>query len=190
MRLLIINSSPRRDGNISKLIKRAAETASKAGVDASVVNLSEKDIRTCTGCMICRSKKKCVIDDDISSIADAIKSADRIVIGAPCYWGNMPGSLKTMFDRLVYIFISQGKGLMPIPLLKGKKALLIAASTTPMPWSRLFGQTSGTVKSIAKIMKMGGIKIDGTLQIGDTMRHCVDDGDMKRLDVKVAKLLK
>lgn len=171
------------------MLGRAAETAAKAGADVRVINLYGKNIRHCTGCMACRSKKKCVIDDDINEIASAITSADSIVIGAPCYWGNMPGILKTMFDRLVYIVIADGKGMMPKPLLKGKKALVIAASTTPMPWARLFGQTSGTVKSITKILKLGGVKVMRSIQIGGTVTKSVSENILSKVDKKISKLI-
>ena len=103
MRVLIINSSPRRKGNISRLLDRAAQGAVSAGADCRVINLYEKDIRQCVACMVCRTKLSCPIPDDMSEIADAVTQADRIVIGAPCYWANMPGVLKTMFDRLALL---------------------------------------------------------------------------------------
>ncbi|MDE5657567.1 MAG: flavodoxin family protein, partial [Muribaculaceae bacterium] len=136
MRVLIINSSPRRDGNISGMLTHAAAVAKDAGAECDVISLYDRDIRPCRGCMACRSALACPIHDDMASIAEAIKSADRIIIGAPCYWASMPGVLKNMFDRLVYIFIADGKHGLPRPLLKGRRALVIATATTPMPFAR------------------------------------------------------
>lgn len=190
MRVLIINSSPRRKGNISRLLDRAAQVAVSAGADCRVINLYDMEIRQCVACMVCRTKLSCPIPDDMSEIARAIKDADRIVIGAPCYWANMPGVLKTMFDRLAYLFIAEGDRNFPKPLLKGRKALVIATATTPMPFARLFGQTSGTVKSIHRILRMGGIKTIPSIQIGGTMKRDVTDADLRRVDRRMAKLLK
>lgn len=190
MRVLIINSSPRRDGNISRMLRRAVEAATAAGAECEEINLYDKELRQCVGCMACRTKLSCPIQDDMPEIARAIKEADRIVIGAPCYWANMPGVLKAMFDRLVYLFIAKGKRGLPVPLLKGRKALVIATATTPMPFARLFGQTSGTVKSIHRILKMGGIKTISSIQIGGTMKRGVTDSDFRRVDRRMAKLLK
>lgn len=190
MNLLIINSSPRRNGIISNLLAHAASIARSNGVDCTIINLYDKNLRYCKGCMSCRTELKCPIADDMTQITDAIRNADRIVIGAPCYWGNMPGILKTMFDRSVYLFIANDKGMVPKPLLKNKKALVISTATTPMPWSRLFGQTSGTVKSISKILKMGGIKVIPSLQIGDTANHNITERDLSTLDKKLSRLMK
>lgn len=190
MRVLIINSSPRCHGNISRLLDRAAHAAASAGADCSVINLYDKEIRQCVGCMACRTKLCCPLPDDMAQIAEAISRADRIVIGAPCYWANMPGVLKTMFDRLVYLFITKSRRGLPVPLLKGRKALIVTTSTTPMPWARLLGQTSGTVKSIRRILKMGGIKTIPSLQIGGTIDRGITDPDLRRVDLRMAKLLK
>lgn len=190
MKVLIIDSSPRRDGNISRLLARATATATETGASCRVINLYDKDVRYCVACMMCRTKLFCPIKDDMAEIADAIKEADRIVIGAPCYWANMPGVLKAMFDRLAYLFIAEGKRGFPRPLLKGRKALVISTATTPMPFARLFGQTSGTVKSIHRILKMGGIKTVRSLQIGGTMKHAVGEKEFKSVDRRIKALLR
>lgn len=172
------------------MLRRAVDVVTAAGAECTEINLYDKDIRQCIGCMACRAKLSCPIKDDMSEIARAIKDADRIVIGAPCYWANMPGVLKTMFDRLAYLFIAEGDRSFPKPLLKGRKALVIATATTPMPFARLFGQTSGTVKSIRRILRMGGIKTIPSIQIGGTMKRDVTDSDLRRVDRRMTKLLK
>ena len=56
--------------------------------------------------------------------ANAIaKNADNIIIGSPTYWGNIPGSLKVLFDRNVYLFMGESKSGIPVPKMKGKKAI-------------------------------------------------------------------
>lgn len=190
MNVLILNSSPRRNGNISRLLQHAAERVVDAGAPCRVINLYDKDIRNCIGCMECRSRLSCPIPDDMPMIADAIKQADRIIIGAPCYWANMPGILKSMFDRLAYLFISEGKYGIPSPRLKGRRALIISTATTPMPWARLFGQTSATVKSIKRIFNMGGISTIPALQIGGTLNRNIDEKDFRKLNKKISTLLR
>lgn len=140
--------------------------------------------------MVCRTKLSCPLPDDMPQIADAITSADRIIIGAPCYWANMPGVLKTMFDRLVYLFIAKSKRGLPVPLLKGRKALIISIATTPMPFARLFGQTSGTVKAIRRILRLGGISTIPSLQIGGTMKRNIGEKEFRKLNKKINTLLR
>lgn len=168
----------------------AVETARAAGASCKVINLYDKELRDCVGCMVCRTKLVCPVKDDMPEIAEAITGADRIVIGAPCYWANMPGVLKTMFDRLVYLFIAKSPRGLPVPLLKGRRALVITTATTPMPLARLFGQTSGTVKSIHRILRMGGIKVIPSIQVGGTMKHGVGEKELQRVARRVTRLLK
>ena len=53
-----------------------------------------------------------------------IQEADALVIGSPCYWGNMNGYLKVLFDRTVYGLIGEGKYGIPAPKHQGKPAAL------------------------------------------------------------------
>lgn len=140
--------------------------------------------------MACRSKLSCPIPDDMAHIAEAIRRADRIVIGAPCYWANMPGLLKSMFDRLVYLFIADGKRGLPVALLKGKRAIVITTCTTPMPFARLFGQSSGTVKAIYRILFMGGIRTLSAVPVGGTRKHDITERHLRRVDRAMKRLLK
>ena len=172
------------------MLARAVERVQTSGAECEVINLYDKDIRPCVGCMACRSKLSCPIPDDMAHIAEAIRRADRIVIGAPCYWANMPGLLKSMFDRLVYLFIADGKRGLPVALLKGKRAIVITTCTTPMPFARLFGQSSGTVKAIYRILFMGGIRTLSAVPVGGTRKHDITERHLRRVDRAMKRLLK
>ena len=59
-----------------------------------------------------------------------------------------------------------------------------------MPWARLFGQTSATVKSIKRIFNMGGISTIPALQIGGTLKRNIDEKDFRKLNKKISSLLR
>lgn len=139
-------------------------------VDAEYVD--GLDVHPCVGCMKCRADKVCCLGrDDAHRIAGKLGEYDLYVIGAPCYWGNMPGTLKVLFDRMVYAMLdTETSGMLPVPLLKGKRAIIVTASATPSPFNRWFGQTSGVVKSLKAIFRQCGVKIISTYQKGGTRK--------------------
>lgn len=190
MNLLIINASPRRLGNIDTMLEKARETALEQDVNVTYIRLYDKDVRPCIGCMSCRHNRPCPISDDAPEIGSLIQAADRIIIGAPCYWASMPGLLKNLFDRLVYIFIDTSGSKFPRPLLKGKKALIITTATTPMPFARLLGQTSGVVRSVGRILKSSSIRMLPSIQIGGTRNHSVGTKALRKVENRVKRLVK
>lgn len=153
--------------------------------------------------MACRSLKKCVLpQDDAHRFADAIQRADIIIFGAPCYWGNIPGALKAIFDRIVYALIddkptaksnswlAKATASIPKPLLTNKKAIIITSATTPNPWARLTHQTSGVIRAFKQIFRFSGIKIIGSLQHADSKNISVGANELKHLDKLISLALK
>ncbi len=182
MNILIINASPRKDGNISRILA-AMQSEAEGLTDIQVKSLRTNALRIspCRGCMSCRSKGVCALPpDDAQNILSLIQACDVLIIGAPCYWGNMPGTLKLLFDRIVYGLVGESNGLLPHPLHRGKRAILISTSTTPFPWNILFRQTSGTVRALRSILRLSGFKITATIQIGGTHRHPISEKTFQR----------
>ena len=95
MRILLINASPRRQGNLSKMLDAMRVEIESAGVEAIEVKTADLCVKPCTGCMVCRRSLQCVLpDDDAQRVLELMKWCDAVVVGAPCYWGNIPGELK------------------------------------------------------------------------------------------------
>lgn len=57
---------------------------------------------------------------------------------------------------------------IPIPLMKGKKSVILTACTTPFPFNYLAGQTSGLVKAIKEILKSSGVRITSVIAVAGT----------------------
>lgn len=190
MKVLILNGSPRRSGNISRLLDAAAEELTARGAEIERLHSFDLHAAPCTGCMACRSSLKCVLPpDDSLRLLSAIKRCDALLIGAPCYWGNMPGQIKMLFDRIVYGMMGESPRGIPRPLHKGKRAAIIATSTTAWPWNILFGQTSGVVKSLREILKWSGFRIAGTLQRGGTKTSSLTQKDLDHARRLAGRLL-
>ena len=168
MKLLIINGSPRKKGLISQMLRVFHEQAIATGVEVTEVYANDLQIKPCMGCMACRSKRHCVLpEDDAQRVLALIEQADAIVIGAPCYWGNIPGQLKLLFDRIVYGMM-RDTPRFPEPLMKGKRLVCISTSTTPFPFNILMNQSHGAIRALREIGRFSGWKIVATIERGGT----------------------
>jgi multimeric flavodoxin WrbA len=176
MKILILNASPRRDGMISQAACRFMEGVeeSAAGdfsenVRIDVVNVSDLKFAACRGCMQCRKCGRCCLpEDDAHRVAEKIVACDVLVVAAPVYWGNIPGTLKALFDRMVYAMMGESKRGIPEPLHKGKDAYIITGCTTPFPFNVIFGQSAGLYRALKEILGTAGFKIRGKLVIPGT----------------------
>ena len=168
MNLLIINGSPRKKGLISQMLRIFHEQAIASGIEVTEVYANDLQIKPCMGCMACRSKRHCVLpEDDAQRVLALIEQADTIVIGAPCYWGNIPGQLKLLFDRIVYGMM-RDTPRFPEPLMKGKRLVCISTSTTPFPFNILMNQSHGAIRALREIGRFSGWKIVDTIERGGT----------------------
>ena len=168
MHLLIINGSPRKKGLISQMLRVFHEQAIATGIEVTEVYANDLQIKPCMGCMACRSKRHCVLpEDDAQRVLTLIQQADAIVIGAPCYWGNIPGQLKLLFDRIVYGMM-RDTPRFPEPLMKGKRLVCISTSTTPFPFNILMNQSHGAIRALREIGRFSGWKIVDTIERGGT----------------------
>jgi multimeric flavodoxin WrbA len=162
MNIVAIYSSPRKRSITSCILTEIINNIpSYHKVESFDIN--KLKIKPCTGCLQCRPDKECVLPyDDAHLLADRIRTSDLIIIGAPTYWGNIPGTLKIFFDRCVTTFeYAEAKAVLkpPKPLLKGKKCIIITSSGSPFPYNQLLSQSRGAIKALKSILKAGGIKI-------------------------------
>lgn len=98
-KVLIISTSPRKDGNSDALAKEFAKGALEAGHEVEKIDLYDKTIGFCRGCLVCQSTGRCVIRDDANTIAQKMREAEVLVFATPIYYYGMCGQMKTMLDR-------------------------------------------------------------------------------------------
>ena len=104
MNILIINGSPRKKGLVSQMLDIMREEAERRGDTVETIYANDLNVKPCIGCMVCRTKGRCPLSEDDSQRTLAqIQQADAIILGAPCYWGNVPGQLKLVFDPANFV---------------------------------------------------------------------------------------
>ena len=102
--VLIVSSSPRKNGNSETLADAFAKGAREAGHSVETVRLREKQLGFCKGCLTCLKLGHCVIQDDAVEIAAKMHDADVLVFATPVYYYSVCGQLKTMLDRANPLF--------------------------------------------------------------------------------------
>lgn len=98
-KILILSSSPRKNGNSDFLANEFMRGAQDTGHCVEKIFLKDKKINYCTGCGVCYDTKKCVQNDDVAQILEKMVSADVIVLVTPVYFYTMSAQLKTLIDR-------------------------------------------------------------------------------------------
>lgn len=100
MKIVGISGSPRKEGNTEILVHQALKPFYEKGWEVTEFFLSSKSINPCTGCEMCRSSGKCIIqDDDMEMLLNEFESCNALIIGSPVYYRNVSAQLKALFDR-------------------------------------------------------------------------------------------
>ncbi len=102
MKVLIINGSPRINGNTSIAVDEMTRVFAEEGVDVDVMQIGSHDIRGCIACGKCGELGKCVFDDDVNIAAEKFMEADGLVIASPVYYASANATLIALLDRLFY----------------------------------------------------------------------------------------
>ena len=102
MKVLILNGSPRKNGNTSIAIDEMVKIFDAEGVETDVVQIGAMDIRGCLDCKFCKKNGYCVHDDIVNELAKKFEQADGLVVATPVYFASANGTLISCLDRLFY----------------------------------------------------------------------------------------
>lgn len=102
MKVLLINGSPRLNGNTALALSEMKKVFEKNGIEAEVISVGGRNVRGCIGCGACAKTGACVYDDIVNELAKKFEEADGLVIGSPVYYASPNGTLISILDRLFY----------------------------------------------------------------------------------------
>lgn len=102
MKVLIINGSPRVNGNTSIAIDEIVKVFKEEGVETDIFQIGNKAVRGCIACGSCAEKGKCVFDDEVNKIAPVFEEADGLIVATPVYYASANATLIACLDRLFY----------------------------------------------------------------------------------------
>ena len=102
MKVLMINGSPRKDGNTSVALKELEKTFLEEGVEVETVQIGMQNVRGCIACGTCMEQGKCVFDDGGNELAPKFEAADGLIVASPVYYASANATLIACLDRLFY----------------------------------------------------------------------------------------
>ncbi len=100
MKILLINGSPKREGNTYIALHEVQKTLEAEGIETELIHVGHKDIRGCISCYKCGELKRCVFDDIVNEVAEKFRTADGLIVGSPVYYASPAGTLLSFLDRL------------------------------------------------------------------------------------------
>ena len=114
MKLLVVSGSRNRKGQTARAAAALTEGAARTGCETESVFLPELHLERCRQCEddgwgLCRTEKKCVVDDDLASVVEKMRQADVVVFATPVYFSDLSESLRAFLDRLRRMCIHGGK---------------------------------------------------------------------------------
>lgn len=102
MKTLLLNGSPRINGNTSIALAEMVKIFEAEGVETEVIQIGNQDIRGCIACGSCAKNGKCVFDDVVNELAPKFEEADGLVVGTPVYYASANATLVACLDRLFF----------------------------------------------------------------------------------------
>lgn len=102
MKVLMINGSPRKEGNTTIALNEMIKVFESEGVEAECIQIGNKDVRGCIACGTCFEKGRCVFDDVVNELAPKFEAADGLVVASPVYYASANATLVACLDRLFY----------------------------------------------------------------------------------------
>ena len=159
MKVLLINGSPRDNGNTALALSEVAKALNGEGVDTQIINIGKKAVQGCIACGMCGRQGRCVFRDDLYyNVWRAVKDGiDGLIVGSPVYYGGPNGSLCALLDRLFYTLSPELQYKPAASVVVCRRGGASAAfdrlnkyfTITNMPvvssqyWNMVYGQTPG-----------------------------------------------
>ena len=105
MNILILNGSPRPNGNTSAMVEAFSEGAKEKGHTVHIVPVCQKKIAGCLACEYCHQKdsgheRQCIQQDDMQEVYPLLDEAEMIVLASPIYYHGFTGQLQCAINRI------------------------------------------------------------------------------------------
>ena len=163
MKVLIVSSSPRKEGNSDVLCDCFARGASEAGHVVEKIMLRDKKIAPCNACYACMETHTCAIKDDMADIFPKLLEADVILLASPVYFYSVSAQMKALIDRC----------LVDHKSLAGKQFYFIITAADPQRDAAegTLAALRGFIRCLPDAQEKGIIYGMGAWDKGDVYRH-------------------
>ncbi len=106
-KVIVVNGSPRKQGNTGILLQKALEGAAAQGAETELIHLYDLDFKGCTSCFACKRKGgksygQCAMRDELTPVLSRIAEADGLLLGSPIYFFGLTGVMRSFLERLLF----------------------------------------------------------------------------------------
>ncbi|MCP4021117.1 MAG: flavodoxin family protein [Desulfobacteraceae bacterium] len=106
MKIVCLNSSPRKNGNSTTISTEFTDTAQQLGAKVNTYYLNTLDFKGCQACQACKNKKAaCVLKDDLTPVLEDIRTAHILVLATPVYFADVASQAKQFIDRTYSYYV-------------------------------------------------------------------------------------
>ncbi|MDD3237799.1 MAG: flavodoxin family protein [Candidatus Gastranaerophilales bacterium] len=103
-KVILLSGSPRQGSNCEIALNECKKVIESEGLEAKILTLKGKNIRSCVACGMCSELKRCVYNDDgINDIIAELREAKGLIIAAPVYFGTARGDMMSALQRIGYV---------------------------------------------------------------------------------------
>lgn len=102
MKVLMLNGSPKVNGNTAAALAEMKAIFEQEGIEAEIVRVGHLPVRGCIACGGCYNTGRCVFDDVVNELAEKLEAADGLVVASPVYYASANATLTAVLDRLFY----------------------------------------------------------------------------------------
>ena len=102
MNVLILQGSPRANGNTAWMAEAFKNAAEAAGHEVTLVNVAKKKIAGCLACEYCHNKGngECIQKDDMQELYPLMAEAEVLVLAAPIYYFTLNAQIQAPIQRM------------------------------------------------------------------------------------------
>ena len=159
MKVLLINGSPKANGNTRLALEEVSKTLNSEGIETVIIDLGKKAVQGCIACGWCGREGRCTFRDDLYyQVMRVVKDGiDGLIIGSPVYYGGPNGSLCALLDRVFYslgadlqfkpgasvVVCRRGGASAAFDRLNKYFTILNMPVVSSQYWNMVYGQTPG-----------------------------------------------
>lgn len=105
-KVILFMGSHRSTSNTGFFIEKISEKLNTYEIPNQIIDINKLKISHCIDCDYCKGTwGKCVFEDDMTEVYDALKTATVVIFASPVYFNGLTAKMKAMVDRLQMVFI-------------------------------------------------------------------------------------
>jgi len=170
--VLGISGSPVKNSNTDRLVKAVVDAT---GQESAFVKLSNTNVRPCLACKQCVPDNICKVKDDFPALAETIKKAKALVIGAYLPYGQIDGFTKALLERFWSLRHVNN-------LLRGKLCATVLTGLMPEALESVNQSLAAEIRDYERMDLVGQMTVQGNLP-------CLTCGEGDRCEMSGLKML-